>query len=336
MIRKFKVEIRGVYSTALTNLISKEFEIVRMSGKIMRRFHVDHVSQDFGDVSIVDREDKQGVVILGVFEAAEAVVDFLRKNLPDVVVREKAIKGWFGYGHFNVEFPYLSKKILDEERSKVIPTVNLHHRFRVFASNILDEAEKMLSMNSEKRCEVEGELKKLLKFNVGCEIEIQHVKVADEEDVKLKGVTIEVNNLLKVKRTIKGLGLYDGLNIKKEDGDYAITEIAEGSWITKHSYYSFDGKLKGEFYNINTPTELYPSKARYVDLEVDVVKVPGQKPKIIDKDKLTALVENRFINERLAKSALEKAEKLFKILQKSEELSILHDEVKPLALDFAD
>ena len=334
MASRFKVEVRGIYSTALTSLLSKEFEVVRMSGKIRKRFNVNRVSQDFGDVSIFDRDDKQGVVILGIFEAAEAVVDFLRRKLPDVVVREKGVKGWFGYGHFNVEFPYLSKRFLDEERSKIVPTANLHHRFRVFASDILDEAEKMLTIHPEKRCEIEEELKKLLKFSVGCEIEVQHVKVFGGS-IKLKGSIVEVNYLLKVKRTFKGSGFYDGLDIKKEEGDYAITEIAEGSWITKHSYYSFDGKLKGEFYNINTPTELYPSKARYVDLEVDVVKIPGQRPKIIDKDKLTILVENKCINEDLARVVLEKAEKLSKMLQKGEELSILDDEIKPLALNLS-
>ena len=41
-------------------------------------------------------------------------------------------------------------------------------------------------------------------------------------------------------------GRYDGLDLPIERGDYGLTEVKEGSWIVKHSYYSMEKELKGD------------------------------------------------------------------------------------------
>ena len=56
--------------------------------------------------------------------------------------------------------------------------------------------------------------------------------------------------------------------------------------VSLGDYYSLDDELKGTYVNINTPIEIYPDRARYIDLEVDVVKLPGQKSEIIDEEEL--------------------------------------------------
>ena len=83
----------------------------------------------------------------------------------------------------------------------------------------------------------------------------------------------------------------------------------------KHSYYSKAGKLKGEYYNINTVVELYPYGARYVDLEIDLVRGTGAAPRIIDREELAVLVKEGLIGPQLARKAVEIAEELLRRLE---------------------
>ena len=326
-----KVEIRGIYATALTKILSSHFRIVRMSKVISKRFNT-KTCYEFGEVLIRDNPDKHGVTVLGTVEGAEAVVNVLKNILPDVIVREKSLRGWFGYGCFNLEFPYLSKRVLDKIRGEVVPTIPNHHKFRIFASNLVDEAENELLTIPERDKELEEKLKSFISFKIGEKFEINHVKPSGKT-LKLKGEIFEAinNQILKVKRSFKGKGFYDGLKIMKEDGDYGVTEIVEGAWITKHSYFSCEGFLKGEFYNINTPTELYPSQARYIDLEVDVVKPLNKETEIIDLDVLEKSVDEGFISQKLADAAKEVAEKLAKTLKTegNQDFYSLTQQVKP-------
>ncbi len=79
-----------------------------------------------------------------------------------------------------------------------------------------------------------------------------------------------------------------------------------------HRYYDRNGNLKGEYYNINTPVEIYPpDEARYVDLEVDIVKWPDGKKEIVDKDKLAAHYEDGIITEKLYRSVLRIAQEVY-------------------------
>jgi len=324
---KPKVEIRGIYATALTKILSEHFPVVRMSKIISERFNKKS-SFEFGEVLIKDRFDKHGVVVLGTVEGAEAVVSVLKSFLPDVVVREKSLKGWFGYGCFNLEFPFLSKMVLDKVRSEVVPTIPNHHKLRIFASKLVDEVEREL-LNCFEKEKLEEKLKSVVKFKVGDKFEIDHVKPSGQT-LKLTGEIFDINQeTLKIRRNFRGKGTYDGLKIPKEEGDYGITEIVEGSWIVKHSYFSQDGKLKGEFYNINTPVEFYPGKARYVDLEVDVVKPFNGQPEIIDLTTLEKIVEEGFINPKLAETAKKIAEKLLENLTENKDFLSLTQNLKP-------
>ena len=51
------------------------------------------------DVFVADREDRQGVYVEGEAEQADTVIEILRKNLLDVVVRERT----WGLLHFHPE-----------------------------------------------------------------------------------------------------------------------------------------------------------------------------------------------------------------------------------------
>ncbi|MEM2924970.1 MAG: DUF402 domain-containing protein [Methanocellales archaeon] len=320
-----KIKLRGIYATALTKLfLDQGLNVVQPSAAISKRFNLEF-KPFLGEVLVKDREDKQGIVIIGKTEGVEPVVQILR-SLPDCVIREKDPLEWLsdkkwvqifpGYICCEVEFPTLSKSMLDKVRDRVTPTVSGHHRFRIFASKIVDEAEHELRFHPEKRGEIELKLWRYLYDQVGKNVTlgIEHAKLNGKVLQLREGMVIDFSpeaKVLRILRKMKGSGTYDGLNIPRQEGDYAISTFIEGSWYVHHAYYSSSNELKGEYYNINTPVEFYPDKIRYMDLEVDVIIMQGEV-KIIDEDKLYKAVEQKHINSSLAEKALEVAREIEK------------------------
>jgi Ribonuclease G/E len=162
-----------------------------------------------------------------------------------------------------IEFPGGSKQTLDRWRARLTPTESGYHRHQ--------SAPEAIAVPSQRVC-------------------IEHIKVSSDFSVVMAGQVIQTSpQQITVRREIKGSGLYDGLNVPKEPGDYAITEFSCGAWHYETRYYARDGTLKGVYVNINTPIEFYGDRVRYVDLEIDVVQRPGEPAQIIDEHELQSI-----------------------------------------------
>ncbi len=111
-------------------------------------------------------------------------------------------------------------------------------------------------------------------------------------------------------------GRYDGLDLPISKGDYCLTEVREGEWCVKHSYFSRQGQAIGDYYNINTPTELYPYGARYIDLEVDVVQRASESAFAIDREKFEVLVRKGCVGKDLENKVLVLCEQLLRRLNR--------------------
>lgn len=94
-------------------------------------------------------------------------------------------------------------------------------------------------------------------------------------------------------------GIYDGLGVEKKAGDRAVTEVRLDEYYTETGYYTQGGRFKGAYINLNTPVEFYPSKIRYIDLEVDVCVFPGEEVKVVDMDLLERAAGELIITEKL-------------------------------------
>ena len=310
--------IRGIYATALTKLLMDNgFKIVQPSLKVARRLGLKPSFEAF-KVQIVDKSDRQGIKVIGEAPEAERVVECLRKFLPDVIVREcygfdfRASGGRVrlatGFLSFEVEFPGGSKLFLDDVRNLVKPTLIGHHQLKIVDARKVERAEALLDGSDEMRRELSFEVKEELvyrRLTAGSEVAFEHVKVDGRILYLRPGRIVSLTDrILKVKRGgFKAGGVYNGVKIPKEEGDYALTEIRERAWLMKHSYYNLGGDLKYEYYNINTPVEFYPDRVRYVDLEVDVVREVGGRHRIVDLDKLDSMVSEGYLSEELALSA---------------------------------
>ncbi|ADT83908.1 DUF402 domain-containing protein [Thermococcus barophilus] len=222
---------------------------------------------------------------------------------------------------YEVEFGGGTRKKLDNIRNEVLPTIEGHHQFKAYDpefSFAVEIAEGILSKMPSQRLKVREGFMEALIDNKGPKIgwlfTLEHIK-PDGQKVRIgpgEILEVSINPLrIKIKRSLKPGKVYDGLELPIEYGDYAITEIEEGKWWYKHSYYDKDGNLKGEYYNINTPIEIYPDRARYIDLEVDIVKWPDGKKEIIDKDDLRRHYEEGIISEKLYKATLRITQEVF-------------------------
>ncbi len=94
---------------------------------------------------------------------------------------------------------------------------------------------------------------------------------------------------------------FEGLDIKP--GDYSTCHAKENFPVLTNKYFREDGTFLGCYYNISTPVLIFPGEVQYIDLEVDVVENQAGERKVIDKDKLAAVVGDGYISQSLADQA---------------------------------
>jgi Ribonuclease G/E len=228
-----------------------------------------------------------------------------------------------------LEFPSLSKTKLDEIRNEVVATVRNHHQLKAMGhdlSLLVDFGERILAKLPEHHVII-NEAADFTFFDIfpelGSEVCIDHVKLSGRTIFLSPGYIVKSDpneRKLILKRMFKAGRKFDGLDLPKEAGDYGITEIIEREFFIKTTYYSRDDIYKGEYFNINTPVEIYPGlypephRIRYVDLEVDLIRTKDFT-RVIDLEKLEYAKEEAIISEQLFNLAMEKMSQLKNMLK---------------------
>lgn len=228
---------------------------------------------------------------------------------------EKKKKGLIkkGLSMYTIDFGLLSKVKLDTIRQKVVPTLQSHHLFKSSGfQQLIDLGEQFLNQLSEKDVQKRiSEVMKNLGPKQGHYYYVRHKKPSGRI-INMKGKVEEVKEeSITVRREMRGGGEYDGLQIPKKEGDYALTTIIPGKWWIKHEYYDNQNNLKGKYYSINTPIEVFPKKAKYVDLEIDVVQVKGEEKKVVDEEDL----EKIYDKQQIPKALYEKAREIVEVIK---------------------
>ena len=322
---KTPVKIRGIYTTALTRLLLDwGYPIAEPSPEITQRFHLEGTAQE-PEVLIQDLQNHQGVRITGEADQLSDLVRLLQKELLDAVLLDFGTLPDTKKGRVweipeakeldvaSVEFGGAAKETLDRIRGLMTLTLMGHHRLRPLHPKSLEAEEKKLKRHPEQKDKLEKKMFEeqiLMPLRKGIHLKIDHVKIAGKPIRPREGILVEAKGSKIFMKRLFSKGRYDGLDLPIVEGDYGLTEIEEGRWYVKHAYYARSGKLKGEYFNINTPVELYPYGARYLDLEVDVVCPIDKKPFLVDQEDLSLLAQNGRIGPDLLKKALETAESL--------------------------
>ncbi|HYA43687.1 MAG TPA: DUF402 domain-containing protein [Syntrophobacteraceae bacterium] len=318
------VKVRGIYSTALTKLLlDSGFQIAEPSEKIRNRFHMEVHGERAGgyEILIRDRKDLQGVEVTGEADHVCRLLNRVQGSLLDAIIvgfaptddSEPLVVA-------NLELPGGAKEKLDRIRSSIVPTLRNHHRLKIINSDLLESAEMEFSRRPENRMDLEKRLFRevvldpLIKSG---RVRLEHIRPSGKPMRPRVGVLQSVRNGRVVFKREFSKGRYDGLDLPIGKGDCSLTEIREGEWFTKHSYFSKERVLIGEYFNINTPTELYPYGARYVDLEVDVIQRAGENAFAIDQEKLEVLARKGCVAEDLHNKVLLVSEQLRRRLNRA-------------------
>lgn len=305
-----KVQVRGIYSTALVTLLDdNDVQVVNPSIDIEERFGIEPGEVE-PDISVDTRNDRQGVLVTGDRGAVRKFQDFIATYLDQSIMRYRT------GSHLDVEFPLPMKKMLDELRRSVIPTIENHHYYKAFGgevSGLVDMAERLINGGKPREVVEADFMRTLLQYLPfeGSSIEVSHVKLNGLEISLGKAVLekFEDENITYI-RELSGGGEYDGLGVAKEAGDRAVTHAHTGDYYYITKYFSKNDDLKGTYININTPVEVYQESIRYVDLDVDVVVWPNGDSEVIDLDKLESMERKGVITTKLANKAKNEAKKL--------------------------
>jgi Ribonuclease G/E len=236
------------------------------------------------------------------------------KRAADEVENSLANPLYSGEEYISFEFGGEARRELDGLRATITPTVDNHHAYKSMGeafSLAVDVAETL--MEKVEAEEANAALVGAIFGNLDTYFyTVEHVK-ADGSITHLKGVVRELSDeRITLRRRMMPGGRYDGLNVEIEEGDYALTEMTQGSWYYTNSYFSASDVPKGRLININTPLEFYPGKVRYIDLEVDVVIRPNGRTELIDETNLIDLVGEGYIDKKLYEQALSVADQAVK------------------------
>jgi hypothetical protein len=326
------IKIRGIYTTAFTRLLlDSGYRIADPSPEIRQRFKLGPAPKA-ADILLKDREDHQGVDLIGEADGISRLLKTIQETLLDAVLLsfEPLAKGEAELiddleasrelSHARLELGGASKEKLDGLRASVVPTLARHHRLRILHPRTLEKAENQLGKRPKSKPNLEKALFQeaiLLPLSKADGVRLEHIKIKGKPVRPREGALVEGKGTRIVIKRSFSQGRYDGLNLPIEGGDYGLSEVQEGAWHLKHTYFSKDGKLKGEYYNINTPVELYAYGARYIDLEIDVVRRAGGIPFIVDREDLALLVKEGKITRQLEKKAVEEAEQIVREMQRT-------------------
>lgn len=310
-----RIKVRGIYSTALTKFaLDAGFQVVEPSEKIRGRFRTHFPDNGWYEILISDREDRQGVQIRGEADHLCELLALLQGALLDAVIvsitpsedSDPAVIA-------NLELPGGAKEKLDRIRAEVVPTLRNHHRLKIINQDLLQSAEEELSRHPGESVELERAvvreaiLEPLIRDG---NVRLEHIRPSGKAMRPRRGVLQSAADDRIVFKRNFSQGRYDGLDLPIREGDYCLTEIRDGEWYVRHRYFSGNGEPIGEYLNVNTPTELYPYGARYMDLEVDVIRRAGEKAFIIDMEKLDILARKGCIGKGLRDMAVGVAERM--------------------------
>ena len=265
-------------------------------------------------VLVGDRTDRQGVTVTGSASEVGAIVAVLAAALPRAVSRAEA-----GHeSHRSLEFPSSVKDELDQRRRQILPTVQLHHQLKTIASERVDAMEKNLARAPERLVELSESLRtELVERHIrpGLRMSVEHVKPAGQTYDLGGRVGAFDGRYLRLDRRFRPGGMYDSLEVPRREGDYGRLDMEVGSGIAIRRYFRANGRHLGDLYNLATGAEIYPGRVRYVDLELDVLHMPGEPPRVVDEVDLERAWSRGFLSDTLVEDAWTLADQVIRSIE---------------------
>ncbi|KAJ5071103.1 hypothetical protein M0811_10587 [Anaeramoeba ignava] len=212
-----------------------------------------------------------------------------------------------GFHSMNMYLSTECKRILDEQRRKVLPTSPNHHLIRpIEFSPQLDFLDFISTKDklSEKEKEKMSDL--LLDYY------FENV-VFGRDDWRW-----EVQENIQY---YDGFEDYQTEKYRIEKGDFDIYSFCYGSWVSIHRYCDKSGNFKCGYCNISLPIFVGFSYISYCDLEIDMIVLNDGSKKVVDEFEYSVLKERGLISEFVD-------EKIKVIIEKLKEFEIKSSDTK--------
>ena len=258
--------------------------------------------RDNGCETLGDLQETSGWGIIWRTAAQNAADDALSDEIQELVrqagdVRER-LSGAKALGYLyggdvstQVEMPGDAKRLCDQLRTELLPTLPGHHKYKaqgdVYGATV-DALEK----------ELPAEVLRNRKAPLGvlASVNAMQSPLRDTLRVRMHGVRnssathyegqrvaydldagwVEVRQELRSKDSYP-----EGLRLDKRPGDYIVTRFQEGSWHYVTRFYGRQGAWKADYAGIATPTAIFSDQVHLVDLGASVCQSPDQAAELV-------------------------------------------------------
>ena len=249
-----------------------------------------------------DSQETNGWGIIWRTAAQNAADDVLSDEIQDLVqqagdVRER-LSGAKALGYLyggdvstQVEMPGDAKRLCDELRSELLPTLPGHHKYKaqgdVYGATV-DALEKELP--------AEVLRSRTAPLGVLASVNAMQSPLRDTLRVRMHGVRNSAAThyegkrvaydldagWVEVRQELRSKDSYpEGLRLDKRPGDYIVTRFHEGSWHYVTRFYGRQGTWKADYAGIATPTAIFSDQVHLVDLGACVCHSPEQTAELM-------------------------------------------------------
>lgn len=273
-----------------------------------------------------DAQETNGWGIIWRTAAQNAADDVLSDEIQDLVqqagdVRERLsgakTLGYLYGGDVStlVEMPGDAKRLCDELRAELLPTLPGHHKYKaqgdVYGATV-DALEKELPAEVLRN--------RTAPLGVLASVNAMQSPIRDTLRVRMQGlantaathyegrrVAYDVDaGWVEVRQELRSKDSYpDGLRLDKRPGDYVVTRFQEGSWHYVTRFYGRQGAWKADYAGIATPTAIFSDQVHLVDLGASVCRSPDQDPEIVGLETLRGSQKQGLVGDALMKKVQE-------------------------------
>ena len=214
-----------------------------------------------------------------------------------------------------VEMPGDAKRLCDELRAELLPTLPGHHKYKaqgdVYGATV-DALEKELPAEVLRN--------RTAPLGVLASVNAMQSPIRDTLRVRMQGlantaathyegrrVAYDVDaGWVEVRQELRSKDSYpDGLRLDKRPGDYVVTRFQEGSWHYVTRFYGRQGAWKADYAGIATPTAIFSDQVHLVDLGASVCRSPDQDAEIVGLETLRGSQKQGLVGAALMKKVQE-------------------------------
>ena len=248
-----------------------------------------------------DAQETNGWGIIWRTAAQNAADEVLSEEIQDLVqnagdLRER-LSGAKALGYLyggdvstQVEMPGDAKRLCDQLRAGLLPTLPGHHKYKaqgdVYGATV-DALEKELPAevlrNRTAPLGVLASVNAMHPLRDTLRVRMHGMRNSAATHYEGERVAYDLDaGWVEVRQELRSKDSYpEGLRLDKRPGDYVVTRFQEGSWHYVTRFYGRQGAWKADYAGIATPTAIFSDQLYLVDLGASVCQSPEQAAELI-------------------------------------------------------